>query len=188
MCLNSEISANISKGAIEVICGSMFSGKTEELLRRLKRVELANIKFVVFKPDIDKRYDKKKIVSHDKNNIRAIPIKNANEILALIKNANVVGIDEAQFFDSRLISICNKLANSGIRVVISGLDMDSNGKPFGIMPSLLAIAEKITKVHAICVACGEDANYSFRINENSQLINIGEKDKYRPLCRNCFKP
>ena len=187
MLLNTEISSNRLKGSVEVICGSMFSGKTEELLRRLKRVELANIEYIVFKPDIDKRYNNQKIVSHNKKTIEAIPLKNSTEILKLVKKAKVIGIDEAQFFDSKLISVCNKLANSGVRIIISGLDMDSNGAPFGVVPDLLAIAEDITKVHAICVDCGEIANYSFRINNSKKLVDIGEKDKYKPLCRHCYK-
>lgn len=187
MFFNSEINSNIQKGSVEVICGSMFSGKTEELLRRLKRAKLAKLDFVMFKPDIDKRYDDNKIVSHNKNSITAIPIKNSIDILPLVNKSEIVGIDEAQFFDSKIIYVCNKLANSGIRVIVAGLDMDFSGEPFGVIPDLLAIAESVTKVHAICVDCGSIANYSFRKNSDKKLVNIGEKDQYKPLCRNCFK-
>tara|TARA_B100001173_G_C15889909_1_gene505142 strand:- start:202 stop:744 length:543 start_codon:yes stop_codon:yes gene_type:complete len=176
----------MQRGNIEVICGSMFSGKTEELLRRLKRAKLAKMKIAVFKPKIDLRYGNESVVSHDKNTIYAIPIEKAEDILEHVNEVHIVAIDEAQFFDKKLIPICNKLANEGKRIIIAGLDMDFLGKPFGVIPQLLAIAEKITKVHAICVECGEDANHSFRKNNNKQLIKLGEKNEYKALCRRCF--
>tara|TARA_B100000767_G_scaffold199867_1_gene186832 strand:- start:6155 stop:6700 length:546 start_codon:yes stop_codon:yes gene_type:complete len=176
----------MQKGSIEVICGSMFSGKTEELLRRLKRAEFAKLNITVFKPQVDKRYDYEKVVSHDENAIQAIAIKNAKDILKLVNDAQVIAIDEAQFFDSELIEVCTELANSGIRVIIAGLDMDFLGKPFGIMPELLAIAEHITKVHAICIDCFAIANHSFRKTDDKNIIQIGEKEEYKPLCRDCF--
>jgi len=186
MFLESQINHQMQKGSIEVICGSMFSGKTEELLRRLKRAEFAKLNIAVFKPQVDKRYDSQKVVSHDDNDIQAIAVDGAKDILKLANEAQVVAIDEAQFFDSELISVCTKLANSGIRVIIAGLDMDFLGKPFGIMPELLAIAEHITKVHAICIDCCAIANHSFRKTNDKHLIQIGEKEEYKPLCRVCF--
>jgi len=186
MFLESQINHPMQKGSIEVICGSMFSGKTEELLRRLKRAEFAKLNITVFKPQVDKRYDTQKVVSHDENTIKAIAVDSANDILKLANEAQVVAIDEAQFFDSELIAICTKLANSGVRVIIAGLDMDFLGKPFGIMPELLAIAEHITKVHAICIDCYAIANHSFRMTDDKNLIQIGEKEEYKPLCRECF--
>ena len=186
MFLESQINHPMQNGSIEVICGSMFSGKTEELLRRLKRAEFSKLTIAVFKPRVDKRYDNQKVVSHDDNTIEAISIENAKDILKLIDQVQVVAIDEAQFFDSELVAVCAKLANSGIRVIIAGLDMDFLGKPFGIMPKLLAIAEHITKVHAICTDCLEIANHSFRKNTDKNLIQIGEKEEYKPLCRDCF--
>ena len=187
MFLESQINNPMQKGSIEIICGSMFSGKTEELLRRLKRAEFAKLKITVFKPQVDKRYDTQKVVSHDDNNIQAIAVDSAKDILTILTNeAQVVAIDEAQFFDSELIAVCTKLANSGIRVIIAGLDMDFSGKPFGIMPELLAIAEHITKVHAICIDCCAIANHSFRKTDDKNIIQIGEKEEYKPLCRDCF--
>ncbi len=186
MFLESQINCLMQKGSIEVICGSMFSGKTEELLRRLKRAEFAKLNITVFKPQVDKRYDYEKVVSHDENAIQAIAIKNAKDILKLVNDAQVIAIDEAQFFDSELIEVCTELANSGIRVIIAGLDMDFLGKPFGIMPELLAIAEHITKVHAICIDCFAIANHSFRKTDDKNIIQIGEKEEYKPLCRDCF--
>ena len=186
MFLESQINHPMQNGSIEVICGSMFSGKTEELLRRLKRAEFSKLTIAVFKPRVDKRYDNQKVVSHDDNTIEAISIENAKDILKLIDQVQVVAIDEAQFFDSELVAVCSKLANSGIRVIIAGLDMDFLGKPFGIMPKLLAIAEHITKVHAICTDCRAIANHSFRKNTDKSLIQIGEKEEYKPLCRDCF--
>tara|TARA_B110000238_G_scaffold46352_1_gene50214 strand:- start:2804 stop:3379 length:576 start_codon:yes stop_codon:yes gene_type:complete len=186
MFLESQINHQMQKGSIEVICGSMFSGKTEELLRRVKRAKFSKLTIAVFKPQVDKRYDNQKVVSHDDNTIEAISIKSAKDILKLIDQVQVVAVDEAQFFDSELVSVCAELANSGIRVIIAGLDMDFLGKPFGIMPKLLAIAEHITKVHAICTDCCSIANHSFRKNTDKNLIQIGEKEEYKPLCRDCF--
>ena len=186
MFIDSQIKCQMLKGSIEIICGSMFSGKTEELLRRLKRAEFAKQKVAVFKPLIDTRYDARKIVSHDSKSIKSKPVKLAIEILDQIDNAEVIAIDEAQFFDEELIRISNLLANQGKRVIIAGLDMDFLGKPFGIMPDLLAIAEHITKVHAICIECGTAANHSYRLTKNQQLIELGDKLEYKALCRNCF--
>ena len=174
------------KGAIEVICGSMFSGKTEELIRRLKRSKIARQKVEIFKPMIDMRYDPKNIVSHDANFIISTPIPSSSSILLLSHDVDVVGIDEAQFFDDELPFVAEKLANSGLRVIIAGLDMDYTGKPFGPMPHLLAIADYITKVHAICMHCGDLANHSFRTVPDESLIVLGEKESYIPLCRSCF--
>ena len=186
MFLESQIDPSTQKGSIEVICGSMFSGKTEELLRRLKRVEFAKLKSIVFKPVIDIRYDNEKVVSHDSNRIISKPVKSACEILTLVDNIDVVAIDEAQFFNDKLITTCNTLANQGKRVIVAGLDMDFLGKPFGVMPGLLAIAEHVTKVHAICIDCGGIANHSFRLTKNKELVQLGQKDEYKPLCRTCF--
>ena len=186
MFIDSQIKCQMLKGSIEIICGSMFSGKTEELLRRLKRAEFAKQKVAVFKPLIDTRYDARKIVSHDSNAIKSKPVKLAIEILDQIDNAEVIAIDEAQFFDKELIRISNLLANQGKRVIIAGLDMEFKGKPFGIMPDLLAIAEHITKVHAICIECGTAANHSYRLTKNQQLIELGDKLEYKALCRDCF--
>ncbi len=174
------------KGAIEVICGSMFSGKTEELIRRLKRARIARQKVEIFKPMIDQRYDIQNIVSHDSNFIHSTPIPASSNILLLSHDVDVVGIDEAQFFDDELPHVCEKIANAGSRVIVAGLDMDYTGKPFGPMPHLLAIADYITKVHAICMHCGDLANHSFRTVHNNSLIVLGEKESYIPLCRSCF--
>ena len=176
----------MQKGSIEVICGSMFSGKTEELLRRLKRAQFAKLKIAVFKPIIDKRYDSEKVVSHDENTIQAIAVDGAKYILKFANNAQVVAIDEAQFFDDELVDVCNELANNGVRVILAGLDMDFLGKPFGVIPQILAIAEHITKVHAICVDCSAIANHSYRKTTDTALVKIGEKEEYKPLCRKCF--
>jgi len=175
------------RGWIEVICGSMFSGKTEELIRRLKRVKIANLKAEIFKPSIDKRYDEIKIVSHDTNFIQSTPVESAKDILLLAQDADVGGIDEAQFFDEQIVSVCEQLASKGIRVIVAGLDMDYSGKPFAQMPNLLAIADYITKLHAICVVCGNIANISYRKNSEGGQILIGEKEVYEPRCRNCIK-
>jgi thymidine kinase len=175
------------RGWIEVICGSMFSGKTEELIRRLKRVKIANQEVEIFKPKIDTRYDAQKIVSHDENHIHSTPVSSSQEIIDLVKDIKVVGIDEAQFFDAQLPLVCDQLAANGVRVIIAGLDMDFLGKPFGIMPDLLAKAEYITKVHAICVKCGSIANFSHRIVEQTDKILLGAKNNYEPLCRHCFQ-
>ena len=165
----------------------MFSGKTEELIRRLKRVKIANLKAEIFKPSIDKRYDEIKIVSHDTNFIQSTPVESAKDILLLAQDADVVGIDEAQFFDEQIITVCEQLASKGIRVIVAGLDMDYSGKPFAQMPNLLAIADYITKLHAICVVCGNIANISYRKNSEGGQILIGEKEVYEPRCRNCIK-
>ncbi len=173
------------RGWIEVICGSMFSGKTEELIRRLKRVEIANLKAEIFKPAFDIRYDEQRIVSHDENQIQSTPIDNSQTILLLAQEVDVVGIDEAQFFDDQIPAVCEALALKGMRVIVAGLDMDYQGKPFGQMPNLLAIADYITKLHAICVVCGNIANVSYRkINTGPQVV-LGEKDIYEPRCRVC---
>jgi thymidine kinase len=174
------------KGWIEVVCGSMFSGKTEELIRRLKRARIARQNVMIFKPQTDKRYDETKVVSHDDNRIPSTPVVNARDILDLVKEVEVVGIDEAQFFGQDLVEVSEELANNGVRVIIAGLDLDFLGKPFGPIPNLLAVAEYITKVHAICISCGELAHNSYRTVENEKLIVLGEKDAYLPLCRDCF--
>ena len=174
------------RGWIEVICGSMFSGKTEELIRRLKRVKIANLKVEIFKPAIDVRYDITKIVSHDTNAIISTPVENAHSILLMAQDVDVVGIDEAQFFDAEITFVCEQLAIRGIRVIVAGLDMDYMGKPFGQMPNLLAIADYITKLHAICVQCGNIASISYRkVDEGGQVL-LGEKDLYEPRCRACW--
>lgn len=173
------------RGWIEVICGSMFSGKTEELIRRLKRVEIANLKAEIFKPSFDTRFDEQKIVSHDENKIQSTPIDNSQTILLLAQNVDVVGIDEAQFFDDQITVVCEKLALKGMRVIVAGLDMDYQGKPFGQMPNLLAIADYITKLHAICVVCGNIANVSYRKVKTGGQVLLGEKDIYEPRCRVC---
>jgi thymidine kinase len=173
------------RGWIEVICGSMFSGKTEELIRRLKRVKIANQQVEIFKPMIDTRYDEKKIVSHDTNFIHSTPVAHSSKILELVNNVDVVGIDEAQFFDEGIVKVCEELAFKGTRVIVAGLDMDFQGKPFGQMPNLLAIADYITKLHAICMKCGSIAYVSHRIVANEEQVLLGEKDAYEPRCRIC---
>ncbi len=173
------------RGWIEVICGSMFSGKTEELIRRLKRVKIANLKVEIFKPAIDVRYDETKVVSHDSNAIQSTPIENSQTILLLAQDVDVVGIDEAQFFDDQIINVCETLALRGVRVIVAGLDMDYLGRPFGQMPYLLSIADYITKLHAICVQCGNIANVSYRKTTQSGQVLVGEKDIYEPRCRIC---
>ncbi len=173
-------------GWIEVICGSMFSGKTEELIRRLKRSKIANQKVEIFKPQIDTRYDKSKVVSHDANYILSTPVSSSNEILNLVNSVNVVGIDEAQFFDENLPEVCQQLALKGIRVIASGLDMDYMGKPFGPMPTLLSVAEYITKLHAICSHCGNLATHSYRFSGENGQVALGETDKYEARCRTCY--
>lgn len=173
-------------GWIEVICGSMFSGKTEELIRRVRRAQFANQKVTIFKPAKDTRYDEKMVVSHNENSILSVPIEKSIEILNHIQDVRVVAVDEAQFFDSQLPDICEKLALRGIRVVIAGLDMDFRGNPFGPMPHLLSIAEYITKVHAICPHCGNLATHSYRLSLEQETVVLGEKDKYEPRCRTCY--
>ncbi len=174
-------------GWIEVVVGSMFSGKTEELIRRLKRAKLAGQKVEIFKPQVDTRYSDVEVVSHDENSIRSTPVDSAVNILMLSSDVEVVGIDEAQFFDSGLVDVCNELANQGIRVIVAGLDMDYLGKPFGPIPNLLSIADYITKVHAICVKCGNLAQFTHRTLENNKRVLLGEKEIYEPLCRACYK-
>jgi len=173
-------------GWIEVICGCMFSGKTEELIRRLNRALIAKQKVEIFKPVIDTRYHQEKIVSHAYREIRSTPVNFASDILLLAGNSDVVGIDEAQFFDEAVVDVCNQLANSGKRVIVAGLDMDFEGKPFGPMPNLLAVAEFVTKVHAICVQTGELASFSFRLDTDSSKVVLGEKDKYEARSRRAF--
>lgn len=179
-------SHNKKAGWVEVICGSMFSGKTEELIRRLRRAIIANQKVEIFKPDLDKRYSDTEVVSHNQNSIPSTSVTSAEQILLLTTDVAVVGIDEAQFFDAGIIDVVRTLANRGVRVIVAGLDMDFKGVPFGPMPKLLAAAEFITKVHAICQQCGSIANYSHRITAQSSQILVGEKDSYEPRCRSCF--
>ncbi len=186
MFLESHIHPQIPKGSIEVICGSMFSGKTEELIRRLKRAQFAKQKVEIFKPAVDTRYDDVKVVSHNSTSIHSTPVQSSGNILLLANDVQVVGIDEAQFFDEGLTEVCNQLADSGIRVIVAGLDMEYLGKPFGPIPSLLAIAEHVTKVHAICMRCGSIASYSHRMTDESSLVLLGETNNYEPLCRDCF--
>ncbi|GIS05835.1 MAG: thymidine kinase [Candidatus Dadabacteria bacterium] len=185
MFLENPVYNNEQFGWIEVICGSMFSGKTEELIRRIKRAKIANQKIKVFKPVIDSR-SKNFIESHDESKLECIEVKSSNEILKKIDNCDVVAIDEAQFFDDLIVPVCNKIANNGIRVIIAGLDMDYLGNPFGPMPNLMAISEYVTKVHAVCKQSGNIANYSFRKNNKKDIVVIGEKDKYEPLSRSVF--
>ncbi len=175
-----------NRGWIEVICGSMFSGKTEELIRRLKRAEYAKLKVEIFKPLIDNRYSEEDVVSHNSTTIRSTPLESSGNILLLAGNVDVIGIDEAHFFDKNLVDVCNKLANSGIRVIVAGLDMDYLGNPFGPIPALMAEAEYVTKVHAICMHCGNLAQYSHRTADSDKLVLIGETNEYEPLCRVCF--
>ncbi len=177
---------SLGRGWIEVIVGSMFSGKTEELIRRLTRAKIARQKVEIFKPEIDKRYDEINVVSHNENSIRSIPIQNASQILLYVEGMDVVGIDEAQFLDADLPAVCNYIANQGIRVVVAGLDMDFQGKPFGPVPALMATAEYVTKVHAICMRCGDLAHYSHRTIESEKLVVLGETESYEPLCRKCY--
>lgn len=182
-----EPNVNNSKtGWIEVVCGSMFSGKTEELIRRLKRAKIANLKVEIFKPMIDTRYHESEVVSHDANSIMSTPVSSSQNILLLSSDVQVVGIDEAQFFDDGLPEVCDRLAEKGVRVIIAGLDMDFMGRPFGPIPALLAKAEYITKVHAICVRCGALANHSYRLVEGDSKVLLGEKESYEPRCRECF--
>ena len=174
-------------GRIEVVCGSMFSGKTEELIRRMKRAKFAKQKVEIFKPSLDTRYSDEDVVSHDKNTIRSTPIDSSGAILLLASDIDVVGSDEAQFFDDGLVEVCNQLANNGIRVIVAGLDMDYKGIPFGPIPALCAIADEVTKVHAICVKCGALAYVSHRLIHNDKRVLLGEKDEYEPLCRECYQ-
>lgn len=174
------------RGWIEVVCGSMFSGKTEELIRRLKRAKIAHLKVEIFKPAVDKRYDELQVVSHDANTIQSTPIENSQTILLMATGVDVVGIDEAQFFDAEILHVCETLAARGTRVIVAGLDMDFTGKPFGPMPGLLAIADYITKLHAICVKCGNIASMSYRKSTQQSQLLLGEKDLYEPRCRKCY--
>ena len=174
------------RGWIEVICGSMFSGKTEELIRRLKRAKIAHLKVEIFKPSMDVRYGEEQVVSHDANAILSTPVDNSQTILLMADDVDVVGIDEAQFFDPQLIQVCETLALKGTRVIVAGLDMSFQGKPFGPIPQLLAVADYITKLHAICVKCGNIASYSYRKSGPESLVVLGEKDLYEPRCRKCY--
>ncbi len=173
-------------GWIEVICGSMFSGKTEELIRRLKRAKIASQKVEIFKPATDTRYDVKNVVSHDANSILATPVEHSSRLLTLAEGVSVVGVDEAQFFDLELPEVCQQLALRGTRVIVAGLDMDYKGKPFGPMPNLLAVSEYITKVHAICQHCGNLATHSFRLSAEEDTVVLGEKERYEARCRTCY--
>lgn len=173
-------------GRIEVVCGSMFSGKTEELIRRIRRALFANQTVKIFKPQIDVRYSETEVVSHDSHSVASTPVENSSMIPDLVGDARVVGIDEAQFFDEGIVSVCQELARRGIRVIVAGLDMDYLGNPFGPMPALMAVAEDITKVHAICVRCGDLAYVSHRLSRSDKLVELGEKDIYEPICRACF--
>ncbi len=175
-----------SRGRIEVITGSMFSGKTEELIRRFRRAIIARQKVEIFKPNIDIRYSSREIVSHDMNSIHSTSVDGSANILLLTSDVDVVGIDEAQFFDSGLTNVCTKLANQGIRVIVAALDIDYKGDPFGPLPSLMSVAEYVTKVHAICARCGNLAHYSFRSGSNAKLVVLGSQDNYEPLCRFCY--
>jgi thymidine kinase len=186
MFIERDITGGKKIGSIEVIVGSMFSGKTEELIRRLKRAKIARQTVEIFKPQIDIRYSVEDVVSHDENSIRSTPVENSANILLLTGNVDIVGIDEAQFFDKGLVEVAIKLANMGTRVIIAGLDMDYKGNPFGPMPDLLAVADFVTKVHAICVRCGNIAQFSHRLSQKEQVVLLGEKDIYEPLCRICY--
>ena len=173
-------------GSIEVITGSMFSGKTEELIRRLRRAQIAGLRTAIFKPSTDTRYSKTAVVSHDKHSVQSIVVDNSKKILALSNEATVIGIDEAQFFDSELASVCRTLALRGIRVIVAGLDMDYLGRPFGPMGAIMCIADDVAKVHAICSRCGSVAQFSHRLSNDGQLVSLGEKNAYEPLCRECY--
>jgi thymidine kinase len=186
MFLENTVNHTEQFGWIEVICGSMFSGKTEELIRRLKRAQFAKQRVEIFKPAIDSRYDKEEVVSHNDNRIRSTPVPSSANIRLLADNVDVVGIDEAQFFDDEIVSVCNDLANKGVRVIVAGLDMDFKGKPFGPMPALMATAEYVTKVHAVCTHTGNLAHYSFRKAQNDNLVLLGEIEEYEPLSRAAY--
>jgi thymidine kinase len=186
MFLENTVNHKEQFGWIEVICGSMFSGKTEELIRRLKRAQFAKQKVEIFKPSIDTRYDEAKVVSHNANEIHSTPVPSSSNIRLLASDCDVVGIDEAQFFDDEIVAVCNELANSGKRVIVAGLDMDFKGNPFGPMPALMATAEYVTKVHAVCTRTGNLAHYSFRKAQNDNLVMLGETEEYEPLSRAAF--
>ena len=187
MFLENTVNHTEQFGWIEVICGSMFSGKTEELIRRLKRAQFAKQRVEIFKPIVDTRYDNEMVVSHDANEIRSTPVPASSNIRLMANDVDVVGIDEAQFFDEEIVAVCNDLANQGIRVIVAGLDMDFKGNPFGPMPALMATAEYVTKVHAVCARTGNLANHSFRTSKNNSLIHLGEKESYEPLSRSEFQ-
>ena len=186
MFLENTVNQNEQFGWIEVICGSMFSGKTEELIRRLKRAQIAKQQVEIFKPTVDNRYDDELVTSHDLNQIRSTPVPAAANIPLLVNDCDVVGIDEAQFFDDEIVQVCNDLANRGIRVIVAGLDMDFKGNPFGPMPALMATAEYVTKVHAVCTQTGNLAQYSYRKSQEDSLVVLGEKEAYEPLSRAAF--
>lgn len=186
MFLENTVNQSEQFGWIEVICGSMFSGKTEELIRRLKRAKFAKQKVEIFKPTIDTRYDEEMVISHDANEIRSTPVPAAANIPLLATDCDVIGIDEAQFFDDEIVAVCNDLANRGVRVVVAGLDMDFQGKPFGPMPNLMATAEYVTKVHAVCTRTGNLANFTFRKSRNEDLVMLGEEEEYEPLSRSAY--
>jgi thymidine kinase len=186
MFLEKKAVKETGEGWIEVICGCMFSGKTEELIRRLKRAEFARQKVEIFKPLMETRYDEEEVVSHDANSIRSTPVESSSNILLLANDVEVVGIDEAQFFDDNLPNVCNQLANNGVRVIVAGLDMDYQGKPFGPMPNMLAIAEYVTKVHAICMKTGKLASFSHKKSGSDNQVELGEKDLYEPLSRQAY--
>lgn len=187
MFLEKSLNGRASNGWIEVVCGSMFSGKTEELIRRLRRAQLANQRVEIFKPEVDVRYSVTEVVSHNATSIRSTPVSSSGNILLLCSEVDVVGVDEAQFFDMGLVDVCNTLANQGVRVIVAGLDMDYTGKPFGPVPWLMATAEYVTKVHAVCMKCGNLAQFSHRTVVDDKQVVLGEKDSYEPLCRSCFK-
>lgn len=186
MFIERDVNSPRKMGAIEVVTGSMFSGKTEELIRRLKRAKFARQTVEIYKPAMETRYSEDEVVSHDENSIRSTPVDNSSNILLLSGNVDVIGIDEAQFFDKGLVEVVMKLANMGTRVIVAGLDMDFKGVPFGPMPGLMAVADHITKVHAICMRCGSIAQFSHRFSEKDQVVMLGEKESYEPLCRNCY--
>lgn len=186
MFIERDVNGHKKVGTIEVVAGSMFSGKTEELIRRLKRAKIAKQKVEIYKPAVDVRYSEDEVVSHDQSSIRSTPVENSANILLLSGDVDVIGIDEAQFFDKGLVDVVVKLANMGIRVIIAGLDMDFKGAPFGPIPGLMAVADYVTKVHAICVRCGSIAQFSHRLSEKEQVVLLGEKDIYEPLCRSCY--
>lgn len=175
-----------NRACIEVVCGSMFSGKTEELIRRLRRAQFANQKIEIFKPALDTRYSDEEVVSHDSHKISSKPISDPKAMLEIAEDVQVVGVDEAQFFDNSLVDVCQTLANKGVRVIVAGLDTDYKGVPFGPIPMLMAVAEDVQKVHAICVRCGDLANHSHRLSKSKDLVLLGEKDVYEPLCRECY--
>lgn len=186
MFLEESIKGDGKSGWIEVITGSMFSGKTEELIRRLKRASFANLNIEIFKPAIDKRYSESQVVSHDSNSILSTQVESSSNIPLMVNDSDVIGIDEAQFFDHGLVDVCNILANKGIRIIVAGLDMDFKGRPFGPIPDLISSAEYVTKVHAICMRCGNLAHYTFRKSDTDKIVLLGEKDEYEALCRKCY--